>query len=528
MGKTNSKTLSQFSDKIACNKYEDELEIIKNDIVYNFRFVLEEKDKSSVIKIITSFILNNKFKIYEGYLDQVQDKEKLDNIYKNIISLIKNENLEIINQDNIEQFISLKMVIDKEVKYIKLFQKLADDKTKLAEFTKNYISLQKKYIQLKNEMKNSKKQKQVNNHPMEEDENDEGNNYYNYYNFFPNQNNNNINNNTMTNYEKRDENHILLEINSQIWCMLNLNKITYKENNTDLVLNLVAIGFSNGKIIIINLNSLYIHQELRASNTVYSFAQFKDDSEHLICSLSNGKVIIYKLKEKKFEQIQILEKPLEIKKGEINKVITLSDGNLAAADRGSITIWKPKIENNLKQFEFFKELETNDDTCQLNPEIFACAIYRSKLIKVYKNDGNEYPLLGNICEVESHGNNSNSMAKIDNNTFCSGGKCGYIYIITVFPLQIIQKMILTDGFSTISFLHNSDDGFIFTSFGKDIFQYKIVKDELNNFVKLEKFETIKDKDYGSPIITTEGKIFYSQTNDNQIFKTQFCLIKYKK
>ena len=36
----------------------------------------------------------------------------------------------------------------------------------------------------------------------------------------------------------------------------------------------------------------------------------------------------------------------------------------------------------------------------------ACGIYRSRLIKLYKNDGEEFPLLGDIKKVESHESNS--------------------------------------------------------------------------------------------------------------------------
>ena len=218
-----------------------------------------------------------------------------------------------------------------------------------------------------------------------------------------------------------DEKHILLDIDSKIWCMLKLNKIVYIENNTNVVLNLAALGFSNHRIILINLDTLKIYQELKTSDTVYSLTQFKDDPQYLICSLEDGKLIIYILKNK-YKQFQILEKPKDLDKGEINKVIILTDGNLATAERGVISIWKQKItKEGLKQFEFFKELITNNDTCQLlevNPDVFVCAIYNSRQINFYKNDGNEYPLLGYIDEVESHGINSNALAKINDNIFC--------------------------------------------------------------------------------------------------------------
>ena len=236
--------------------------------------------------------------------------------------------------------------------------------------------------------------------------------------------------------------HIILNKTSQIWCMLKLNEISIKQKNEKL--NLVALGFSNYKIIIINLKNMKIYQEIGTLSTVYSLAQFKDDSKYLICSLESGQILIYQLNKDKFNQLQILEKPKKINRGEINKIITLSDGNLATAERGALSIWKPK-KGKEGIFEFFKEIITDNDTCQLlevNPHIFACAIYETKLINIYKNDGNKFPLLGQINNVNSHGNNSNGMAKINDNIFCSGGKNCSIYVISVEPIQVIQTIIL--------------------------------------------------------------------------------------
>ena len=58
--------------------------------------------------------------------------------------------------------------------------------------------------------------------------------------------------------------------------MLKLNKIVYEENSTNVDLNLVTIGFSNYRKILINLDTLKIYQELKTSDTVYSLTQFKD------------------------------------------------------------------------------------------------------------------------------------------------------------------------------------------------------------------------------------------------------------
>ena len=94
--------------------------------------------------------------------------------------------------------------------------------------------------------------------------------------------------------------------------------------------------------------------------------------------------------------------------------------------------------------DLIKLLLTDADTCHLvevNPKVFACAIHPLKMIKVFRNDGNEYPLLGKIKNVESHGSNSNGMTRINDNLFCSGGRYGFIYIVSIEPVQLIQKKI---------------------------------------------------------------------------------------
>ena len=508
---------------------EEEFQIIKNNIIYNIKLILEKSALLEKVEIIVSFVLNNSFHIYKAYLDKFLEIEKLSDhkeIYQNLIKEIKGEKLEIIHEGNNDKYILVKIVFNNEIKTIKLLKAGVDNKIIINNLIKNYTSLENKYIQLKKEFENYKE-----NQPMElDDENDSPD-----YEVFDDNNNNNIyNKNTI--FERGDENHIVLDTTSKIRCMLNLNKIIYKENNENKYLNLIGLGMSNDRIILIDINTMKIHQEIFTTNTVYSLAQFKDDSNYLICSLSNGQMIIYILKENKYEEFQVLEKPPEIKKDEINKVITLSDGNIATAERGAVSIWKPKMEEGQKKFEFFKELKTNNDTCQLlevNPEIFVCAIYRSKVINIYKNDGIEFPLLGQITDAHSHGSNSNAMTKINDNIFCSGGDNCCIYIVSVEPVQLIQKIILQEEDEIkynnyIRFLHNSNDGFIFTSFGEGIIQYKIIKDEDNNYITLEKFDDIEDGKNNSSITTTkDGKIFYSQINEQIQDKTNLFLTKYK-
>jgi hypothetical protein len=466
----------------------------------------------------------------------------LEEIYQNLSSVIKLEKFEILHQNFNGQFsLLLQADINSEKKALTLLPTLTDDKSKLNELTKSYTKLEIEYIKLKQELKNNK----FHSHSLDIDEdNENGSNSFEYNNNSGDDDDNNYginigNNNILnkpTRYNNPDENHILLEINSSIWCMLKLNRIIYKENELNINLDLVAIGFGSGKIILINLNTMKIHQELMAPNTVYSLAQFNSDNKYLICSLSDGQIVIYVLKEEnKYEEFQNLKKPDDLQRGEFNKVITLSDGSIATAERGAVSIWKPKEENGEKKFEFFKELITNNDTCQLlevNPHVFACAIYNSRIINVYKNDGDKYPMLGQIKNAVSHGNNSNGMAKINDEIFCSGGKPCYIYIVQVNPVNVIQKIILDqEPFSYIHFLYNSGDGFIFTCIRNEIIQYKIINDEEGNFIELEEFDIIKDaSDCRSVITTDDGKIFYTQNIEGQYVysKYNFFLTDYKK
>ena len=129
---------------------------------------------------------------------------------------------------------------------------------------------------------------------------------------------------------------------SKVYCMLMLNIITLIENKYDNKLNLIAIGFSDNKIRVINLSTMKMHQIIRTLDTVYSLCQLNNNPKYLFSSLSNGYIMIYLLNQDRFEEIQKLEKPKKSNYGEINKIISLSNGDLASAERKAISIWKKK------------------------------------------------------------------------------------------------------------------------------------------------------------------------------------------
>ena len=492
-----------------------------NNSTYDIELMIEENDSNKVIKMKCSKILNDCFYLYEEiidnrYLQQIPtENNNLEGKFQKLIFLFKNKKARIENII-LDNSITIKININEKDKLeIKLLKINKDLDFINKELIRKYSSLEKDYIKLK--YNNNFLQRQI-----QRLTNQHQNQIHNYnpfnYSFYRN------NIKQKNEEEKDDENHISLKIITSVWCMLKLNPINYTEDNKSNILNLAAIGLGNGNIILINLSTLKIHQGIKSLNTIYSLAQFNNNPNYLLCSLSNGYIIIYKLNNRIYEEIQRLQKPQDLRRGEFNKVITLSNGDLATAERGAISIWKQKKDNEgkkIEEFEFYKEILTNYDTCQIvevNPNVFACAIYTSKQIKVFNNNGKDYPLLGVISNAESQGSNSNGMAKINDRIFCSGGKNYYIYIVGVNPVQMIQKikLVKNESLSTISFMHMSNSGYLFTSYNNKIIQFKVCKDENNNFIELEEIFTLEDKEEGSSsIITTDnGKIFYQQKRNN--------------
>ena len=124
-----------------------EFNIIKNEIIYNIKILSEKNNIIEEIKIIISFVKNNSFQIYEVYLNQIPEIGMINNFeeaYKELIDQIKNENIEIVHDDE-GKYILLKMYINKEIKSIKLLVLDCNDKIRLNELIANYTSLSENY-----------------------------------------------------------------------------------------------------------------------------------------------------------------------------------------------------------------------------------------------------------------------------------------------------------------------------------------------------------------------------------------------
>jgi len=135
-----------FIDNNIINNIEksNEFQIMKNNIIYNIKLSLINDDsKNERIKIAISYVLNQKFNIYEEYLDSSIDLKSIENIsevYQIIKNEIENNKIEIIHpiEEN-NEYIILKIDIDNGIKEIKLIQTNHNDIAKLNEFNKYYI-----------------------------------------------------------------------------------------------------------------------------------------------------------------------------------------------------------------------------------------------------------------------------------------------------------------------------------------------------------------------------------------------------
>jgi len=325
------------------------------------------------------------------------------------------------------------------------------------------------------------------------------------------------------------ENKVLIKVLElkvySIWCMKKLNDIII---NSGKKLELIAMGGSDNKIILINTTTFNIHQTIfENKGTVYSLEQYKDDPNYLYSSSSYGNINIYKLsKNNKYDLIQTLEKSQDKRGGEINKVIILSNKLLVSGDHRSITIWSEKNQDENKiNYEDFFEIIINRDTCHLlevNPSIFVATQYSSNgYFQVYINDGKTFPLKGELKNVKSHGSSSNGLSKINNNLVCSSSE-GILYIISIEPLQIIQK-IKNNEKNTIYYNYITKNNYLYFTERYDyISQYKIIFDEENEFVEIVKVGEYNVYSQKAIIPFDDGRIFFKESRKRQ--EDRFILI----
>ena len=310
--------------------------------------------------------------------------------------------------------------------------------------------------------------------------------------------------------------HNTKDFNSQTLCMKKLNDILI---NSKQKIELIAIGGSNNKILILDSLKFNIYQIIEEHKSiVYSLAQYKNNFNFLFSSSEDRTINIYKLDINfKYVLIQKLKKSRDNAAGEISKIIALENKLLISGDNKSITIWKSDGDDKNNIYKDIFEIVINRDICNLlevNPSIFIAIQYsHGGYFQVYKNDGKNFPLIGELSNIRVVGISSNSLEKLNDNLVCSTA-INFFYIISIEPLQIIQKVkINSDKFTQIFYIYATKDNYLYCKGEyQSIIQYKIIKDEDNNFIELKEIGKFR---YGNNICFEkailpfdDGRIFY--------------------
>ena len=261
---------------------------------------------------------------------------------------------------------------------------------------------------------------------------------------------------------------------------MKLNSINIKDNKKHKKLELLAVGCENEIILFNLLDEFAIYQTIiDHTNTVYSLAQYKDNEELLFSSSKDKYLNVYKLDDKhNYMLIQKLKKAAEKSGGEIGKVIALSNKCLLSGDHKSLTIWRQKDDKKEVEFEDFYNILINGEVCNLleiSPSLFVSAKNTSKgAIQIYQNDEKEYPLMGEIHEIQIHNSTTNGLAKINDKLFCVAGKEGYFYVVSAEPVEIKLKTKI-DNKKDIFFIYVTKNNYIYCNGGEnDVVQFKIL------------------------------------------------------
>ena len=317
------------------------------------------------------------------------------------------------------------------------------------------------------------------------------------------------------------------DYNSQTFCIKKLNVIKIDSLKK---LELISIGGSNHKILLLNILNFNIYQIIdEHKSTVYSLEQFEDNPNYLFSSSGDSTINIYQLYNNyKYKLIQKLKKSEEKRVGEINKIIMLSNKLLVSGDHTAITIWKSDNKNRKElYYEYIHEIIINRDTCNLlevNKNAFVAMQYsHGGYFQVYKNDDKAFPLLGELVNIQSHGNSSNGLAKINDKLICSVSDNNFFYIICIEPIEIIQKIkIYSEKYTTIFYLYVTKDNYLYCKGEyQSIIQYKIIKDEDDNFIELKQIgiynKGIHFSSYEKAILPfDDGRIFFVDEKEGQI------------
>ena len=122
--------------------------------------------------------------------------------------------------------------------------------------------------------------------------------------------------------------------------------------------------------------------------------------------------------------------------------------------------------------------------------------------------------------VASHGYSSNGLCKINDKLICSGAN-NYFFIICIAPLQVIQKFPIKN--TIVYYIYITKEDYLYCRGEDCIAQYKIIKDEDNNFTELVEMDKYHIKKFGfyerAILPFDDGRIFFvDYSKERKLYK----------
>ena len=219
--------------------------------------------------------------------------------------------------------------------------------------------------------------------------------------------------------------------------------------------------------------------------------QLKD--ERLISASSDNTIKIFKL----FKHYYRIEQIINKHTNRLRKTIELQNNYLVSCSWDkTIKIWVKNVKGLYKLKQEIIENNEIDSIFEINEkEIFSISYLEEKLI-FYKLNKDKFIFNCSIDNTIFSGF-PNNFAKINEKLFLIGGELS-IYFINIYSHTIQYIYVFNDYLNRINYfqtLYLSKDGFLFVGAETDIFQFKILENDLELIVHLKNIHD-KNKDEG--------------------------------
>ena len=227
------------------------------------------------------------------------------------------------------------------------------------------------------------------------------------------------------------------------------------------------------------------------TNYVSYINQLKD--ERLVSSSSDFTIKIFKL----FKNYYLIEQIINNHKNRLRKTIELQNNYLVSCSWDkTIKIWIKDLKGLYKLKQELNEKNEIDSIFEINEKEICSLSYLEETLIFYELKNDKFIF---NCSIDNYifSGFPNNFAKINEKCFLIGGEL-MIYFIDINSHKIKYIYVFEKYINEINYfqtLYLSKDGFLFVGAETDIFQFKILENDLELIVHLKNIHD-KNKDEG--------------------------------